>query len=136
MARVLALDYGGKRTGVAVTDELQLIASGLTTVPTSELLGFLIEYLEKEDVETIVIGEPKQMDNTVSESEQLILKFIDKFQKRFPNINVVRVDERFTSKMAMQSLIDSGVKKMRRRKKELIDEVSATLILQNYLYSK
>ena len=136
MARVLALDYGGKRTGVAVTDELQLIASGLTTVPTSELLGFLMEYLEKEDVETIVIGEPKQMDNTVSESEQLILKFIDKFQKRFPNINVVRVDERFTSKMAMQSLIDSGVKKMRRRKKELIDEVSATLILQNYLYSK
>lgn len=136
MGRILAIDYGGKRTGIAVTDELQLIASGLTTVATSEIFDFLEVYLAKEKVEIIVIGEPKQMDGTASESEVLIQKFIKKLQKLFPDISIERVDERFTSKMAFQTMIDSGLKKSQRRKKELIDEISATLILQNYLYSK
>jgi putative Holliday junction resolvase len=136
MARILAIDYGMKRTGIAVTDELQIIASGLTTVATIELLKFLKDYTSKESVELFVIGEPKQMDNTASESEALILPFITKLQKQFPNIPIKRVDERFTSKMAFQTMIDSGLKKNQRKNKALVDEISATLILQSYLYSK
>lgn len=136
MARILAIDYGMKRTGIAVTDELQIIASGLTTVATIELLKFLKDYTNKECVELFVIGEPKQMDNTASESEALILPFITKLQKQFPNIPIKRVDERFTSKMAFQTMIDSGLKKNQRKNKALVDEISATLILQSYLYSK
>ncbi|MCR8666082.1 Holliday junction resolvase RuvX [Aestuariibaculum sp. M13] len=136
MARILAIDYGMKRTGIAVTDELQIIASGLTTVNTSELLSFLKDYTNKENVELFVVGEPKQMDNTASESEVLIAPFLEKLNKQFPNIPVYRVDERFTSKMAFQTMIDSGLKKNQRKNKALIDEISATLILQSYLYSK
>jgi len=136
MARILAIDYGMKRTGIAVTDELQIIASGLTTVNTKDLLSFLKDYIAKEKVELFVVGEPKQMDNTVSESEALILPFLEKLQKQFPNIPVQRVDERFTSKMAFQTMIDSGLKKNQRKNKALVDEISATLILQSYLYSK
>ncbi|MCH4551020.1 Holliday junction resolvase RuvX [Aestuariibaculum lutulentum] len=136
MARILAIDYGIKRTGIAVTDELQIIASGLTTVNTSELLSFLKDYTSKENVELFVVGEPKQMDNTASESEVLIAPFLEKLNKQFPNIPVYRVDERFTSKMAFQTMIDSGLKKNQRKNKALIDEISATLILQSYLYSK
>lgn len=136
MARILAIDYGMKRTGIAVTDELQIIASGLTTVATIELLKFLKDYTSKESVELFVIGEPKQMDSTASESEALILPFITKLQKQFPNIPIKRVDERFTSKMAFQTMIDSGLKKNQRKNKALVDEISATLILQSYLYSK
>ncbi|MDO5976414.1 Holliday junction resolvase RuvX [Flavivirga jejuensis] len=136
MARILAIDYGTKRTGIAVTDELQIIASGLTTVNTKELLKFLKDYTTKEQVELFLVGEPKQMNNTVSESEIHILPFIDKLKKEFPNIPIVRVDERFTSKMAFQTMIDSGLKKNQRKNKALIDEISATLILQSYLYSK
>ncbi|GAA4306325.1 Holliday junction resolvase RuvX [Aestuariibaculum suncheonense] len=136
MARILAIDYGMKRTGIAVTDELQIIASGLTTVNTKELLPFLKDYTEKETVELFVVGEPKQMDNTASESEVLIQPFLEKLKKQFPNIPVYRVDERFTSKMAFQTMIDSGLKKNQRKNKALIDEISATLILQSYLYSK
>jgi putative holliday junction resolvase len=136
MARILAIDYGMKRTGIAVTDELQIIASGLTTVNTSELLKFLKDYINKETVELFVIGEPKQMDNTASESEALILPFIAKLEKQIPNIPIARVDERFTSKMAFQTMIDSGLKKNQRKNKALVDEISATLILQSYLYSK
>tara|TARA_R110002049_G_scaffold309282_1_gene520055 strand:+ start:37701 stop:38111 length:411 start_codon:yes stop_codon:yes gene_type:complete len=136
MARILAIDYGMKRTGIAVTDELQIIASGLTTVNTSELISFLKEYTSKESVELFVIGEPKQMDNTPSESEALILPFIAKLEKQFPKIPMARVDERFTSKMAFQTMIDSGLKKKQRKSKALVDEISATLILQSYLYSK
>jgi len=136
MARILAIDYGMKRTGIAVTDELQIIASGLTTVNTKDLLSFLKDYTAKEKVELFVVGEPKQMDNTVSESEALILPFLEKLQKQFPNIPVQRVDERFTSKMAFQTMIDSGLKKNQRKNKALVDEISATLILQSYLYSK
>lgn len=136
MARILAIDYGLKRTGIAVTDELQIIASGLTTVNTKELLTFLKDYVAKEQVELFLVGEPKQMDNTASESELLILPFLEKLEKQIPNIPIVRVDERFTSKMAFQTMIDSGLKKNQRKNKALVDEISATLILQSYLYSK
>ncbi|MFI1743492.1 Holliday junction resolvase RuvX [Thalassobellus sediminis] len=136
MARILAIDYGLKRTGIAVTDEFQIIASGLTTVNTKELLVFLKDYTSKEQVELFLVGEPKQMDNTASESEALILSFLVKLEKQFPNIPMQRVDERFTSKMAFQTMIDSGLKKKQRKNKALVDEISATLILQSYLYSK
>ena len=133
MARILALDYGQKRTGIAVTDELQIIASGLTTVPTDELMDFLKDYTGKENVELILIGEPKQMNNEASESEVFIEKFIEKYKIEIPEIPFKRVDERFTSKMAFQSMIDSGLKKQQRKNKALVDEISATLILQSYL---
>lgn len=129
----MALDYGKVRTGIAVTDEMQLIASGLTTVPTKELLEFLKKYLGNEDVERIVLGEPKQMDGTASESEALIQVFLKKLEKRFPKVKVERQDERFTSKMAMQSMLTGGLKKKKRQDKALVDEISATLILQSYL---
>jgi len=135
MARVLAIDYGKKRTGIAVTDELQLIASGLTTIDTAIIFSFLKDYFEKEKVELILVGEPKQMNNTPSESEILIKPFIEKLKKQFPNIEIKRVDERFTSKMAFQTMIDSGLKKKQRQNKALIDEISATIILQSYLYN-
>lgn len=136
MARILAIDYGMKRTGIAVTDVLQIIASGLTTVNTNELIPFLKDYTSKEQVELFIVGEPKQMDNTASESEILILPFLKKLELQFPNIPIQRVDERFTSKMAFQTMIDSGLKKNQRKNKALVDEISATLILQSYLYSK
>ncbi len=136
MARILAIDYGMKRTGIAVTDEFQIIASGLTTVSTSTLIPFLKDYIANEEVELFLVGEPKQMDNTASESEALIKPFLSKLQNQFPDIPVQRVDERFTSKMAFQTMIDSGLKKKQRKNKALVDEISATLILQSYLYSK
>jgi|TARA_B100001059_G_C17677355_1_gene497785 putative Holliday junction resolvase len=136
MARLLAIDYGTKRTGIAVTDEFQIIASGLTTVNTKELLVFLKDYTTKEKVELFVIGEPKQMNNKVSESEADILPFIEKLKKAIPDIPIVRVDERFTSKMAFQTMIDSGLKKNQRKNKALVDEISATIILQSYMSSK
>ena len=134
MARVMALDYGAKRTGIAVTDELQMIASGLTTVDTPSLLNFLEDYFKKEKVETVVVGEPKQKDNSASQSEVFIAEFLKKFAEKFPDMKLVRVDERFTSKMAFQTMIDSGLKKKKRQNKALVDEVSATIILQSYLY--
>tara|TARA_R110002073_G_scaffold40547_5_gene115034 strand:+ start:139750 stop:140166 length:417 start_codon:yes stop_codon:yes gene_type:complete len=134
MARILAIDYGKKRTGIAITDELQLIASGLTTVATETIFTFLTTYFLTEDVELILVGEPKQMNNTPSESEALIQPFIVKLKKEFPNIPITRVDERFTSKMAFQTMIDSGLKKKQRQNKALVDEISATIILQSYLY--
>ena len=136
LGRILALDYGEKRTGIAVTDELQIIASGLTTVNTNKLFSFLTEYLKNEPVELFIVGEPKQMNNTVSESEQFIKLFIKKLSTTFPKIPIKRVDERFSSKMAFQSMIDSGLKKKQRQNKALIDEISATLILQTYLHNK
>ena len=136
MGRILAIDYGKKRTGVAVTDTLQIIASGLTTVPTEELLVFLKKYADEEVVELILVGEPKQMNNQVSESEALIQPFLKELKTVLPEIPVQRVDERFTSKMAFQTMIDSGLKKKQRRNKALVDEISATIILQSYLYNK
>jgi len=131
MSRILALDYGTKRTGVAVTDELKMIASGLTTVQTPELLKFLEDYFLKEKVERVLVGEPKRMDDTPSESEVHIQEFLKKFSEKFPEMPLERVDERFTSKMAVQSMIDGGLKK---RNKALVDEISATIILQTWLY--
>ncbi|MDV7187318.1 Holliday junction resolvase RuvX [Lutibacter sp. TH_r2] len=136
MARILAFDYGTKRTGIAVTDDFQIIASGLTTVNTKEIFSFLTNYLKNENVELFVVGEPKQMNNQHSESEQFIKIFIEKLKSTFPKIEVVRVDERFTSKMAFQSMIDGGLKKKQRQNKALIDEISATIILQTYLSNK
>ncbi|AXG70323.1 putative pre-16S rRNA nuclease [Kordia sp. SMS9] len=134
MARILAIDYGKKRTGIAVTDEMQLIASGLTTVRTHDLIKFLKDYVAKENVELFLVGEPKQMNNEASESEVLIQEFIRLLTKAIPTIPIKRVDERFTSKMAFQTMIDSGLKKKQRQNKGLIDEISATIILQSYLY--
>ena len=136
MARILAIDFGKKRTGIAVTDQLQIIASGLTTVDTKELIPFLNEYIKKEAVELFVIGKPKQMDNTDSESEALIIPFLKKLTNNIPQIPIYRVDERFTSKMAFQTMIDSGLKKKQRKNKALVDEISATIILQSFLYNK
>ena len=115
---------------------MQIIASGLTTVDTKDLLSFLYDYVQKENVDLFVVGEPKQMNNTKSESEQFIESFLSSLQKKIPNIPIKRVDERFTSKMAFQTMIDSGLKKKQRRNKALVDEISATIILQSYLYNK
>lgn len=134
MSRILAFDYGSKRTGIAVTDELQLIASGLTTVNTSEIFAFITEYLTQEKVSLFVVGEAKQLNNQPSESAGLISDFITKLQSTFPKIPIKLVDERFTSKMAFRTMIDSGVKKKKRQDKKLLDEISATIILQSYLY--
>ncbi|MDT0687094.1 Holliday junction resolvase RuvX [Autumnicola psychrophila] len=134
MARILALDYGVKRTGIAVTDEMQIIASGLATVATKELLLYLENYFRTENVELVLIGEPRQMDNSASESEVYIQEFLKKFAEKFPQMEMKRVDERFTSKMAFQSMIDSGMSKKKRKDKALVDEISATIILQTYLY--
>jgi putative Holliday junction resolvase len=136
MAQILALDFGQKRTGIAVTDDLQIIASGLTTVETVDIFKFLENYLNKEKVELFLVGEPKQMNNTASESEKYIKPFIKELQTKFPKIPILRVDERFTSKMAFQTMIDSGLKKKQRQNKALVDEISATIILQSYLYNK
>lgn len=133
MGRILAIDYGVKRSGIAVTDELQLIASGLTTVSTHSIIEFLINYLKNEDVSEIVVGEPKQMNNTPSESEIYIKPFVEKISTLFPEIRVHRHDERFTSKMAFQTMLDSGLTKKQRRNKALVDEISATIILQDFL---
>ena len=136
MPRILAIDYGLKRTGIAVTDEMQIIASGLTTVASPTLIAFLKKYFEQEKVQTVLIGDPKQMNGLPSESAPIIEKFVVEFIKVFPEMYVVRVDERFTSKMAFQSMIDSGMKKKQRQNKSLIDEISATIMLQDYLSRK
>ncbi len=133
MGRILALDFGKVRTGIAVTDELKLIASGLTTVNTSDLLSFLKDYLKNEPIECIVIGEPKQMDGTPSESEVLIQSFIKKLSATLPTLKIERQDERFTSKLAMNTMITGGMKKKKRQNKAMVDKISATLILQAYL---
>lgn len=136
MGRIIAIDYGTKRTGIAITDELQMIASGLTTVETAGLLPFLKEYFEKENVESMVIGEPKRMNNEPSDVEASIIRFRESVLKMFPNLKIIRQDERFTSKMAFQTMIDSGIGKKKRQNKALIDQISATIILQDYLYNK
>ena len=133
MARILALDYGGKRTGIATTDPLQLIATPLKTVSTKELLSFLQNYVKTEEVEAIVIGQPTRYDGSFSPIEERIVTFIADFEKAIPDVPVHRINEMFTSKEAMQALIKSGVKKKQRRDKKLLDSTSATLILQEFL---
>jgi putative holliday junction resolvase len=133
MGRIIALDYGQKRVGIAVTDELQMIANALTTVNSNEILPYLKKYIACESVSCIVVGKPMQMNYTDSESERFITPFLKNLQKQFPDIPVVRIDERFTSKMAFQTMIDSGINKKSRQNKELIDSISATIILQTYM---
>lgn len=133
MPRILAIDYGEKRTGLAVTDDLQIIASGLATVPTDSVFQFLRDYFSRENVFKALIGDPRQMDNTPSQSAAAAHAFAEKFKASFPEIEVVRVDERFTSKLAMRALVESGVKKGKRADKALLDEISATIMLQDYL---
>jgi putative Holliday junction resolvase len=136
MPRIIAIDYGLKRTGIAVTDELQIIASGLTTVPSDSVINFLKEYFSKEKVIEVLIGEPKQMNGLPSESTPIIEKFVSDFKTQFPSMKVIRVDERFTSKMAFQTMIDSGLSKKQRQNKGLVDEIAATILLQDYLTRK
>lgn len=135
MPRILAIDYGTKRVGLAVTDELKIIATSLGTVHAKDAIEYLKKYTTENAVETFVVGLPKRMDGSASQSEKYIQAFINGLRKNFPAIPVLRYDERFTSKIASQTLIDSGVKKKDRKNKELLDTVSAVLILQDYLNS-
>ena len=132
----MAIDYGTKRVGIAVTDENQIIASGLTTVHSKDILPFLKAYVLKEKVECFVVGEPKRMNNMASDVEKQIAPFVRSLQNAFPQIPVERMDERFTSKMAFQAMIDGGLKKKDRQNKETVDMVSAAIILQSYLELK
>ncbi|MGB2088639.1 MAG: Holliday junction resolvase RuvX [Psychroflexus salarius] len=133
MPKAIALDFGIKRTGIAASDDLKMIASGLTTVNTIDLMTFLEKYLSDNNVDIVVIGEPKHVDGNAMSLEKNIGFFIEDFQLKFPEISVKRIDERFTSKMAFQTMIDSGLSKKKRKNKALVDEISATIILQNYL---
>ena len=136
MARILSIDYGKKRTGLAVTDPLQIIASGLATVSTSELFDYLKQYVSREQVERIVIGEPKQPNGQPSENLQRVQQFVNRWRKAVPDIPIVFYDERFTSVLAHQAMIDGGLKKKDRQNKALVDEIIATIILQDYMRSK
>jgi len=136
MGRLLAIDYGKKRTGIAVSDPLQIIANGLTTVKTSEIFDFLSNYLQKEEVSAIVVGLPKQMSGEMSENMQRVEVFVNKLKQIYSSIPIEYFDERFSSKMAHQAMIDGGLKKKDRQNKALVDEISATIILQGYMESK
>jgi putative Holliday junction resolvase len=136
MGRILAIDYGQKRTGIAVTDSLQLIANGLDTVPSHLVINYLKEYFIREAVELVVIGFPRQMNNTASEAVKYVEEFIALFKKNFTGIPIYLMDERFTSKMAFRAMIDGGVKKQQRRDKALINKISATILLQSYMEMK
>jgi len=136
LGRIIAIDYGQKKVGFAVTDELQIIANGLDTVHVSKAFDFLKDYVSKEKVDVIVIGDPRKMDNSQSDSARFIEPFVNRVKKEIPDIPVVRMDERFTSKMAFQTMIDAGLGKKARQNKELVDKISATIILQSYLMTK
>jgi len=136
MSRLLALDYGQKRVGIAVTDQEQLIASGLTTVHSKDIFDFLKAYLKNETVSGFIVGEALNLNGLPSQSSRYIEPFVKRLSKEFPNIEIARIDERFTSKIAFQSMIDAGLKKSARRNKSLVDQISATIILQSYLDSR
>lgn len=133
MARILSIDYGIKRTGIAVSDPLQIIATGLTTVDSNQLVPFLKDYFAKEEVELIIIGEPRNLDDSPTHATPLVERCIRHLQKHFPLMPIRKVDERFTSKMAKDSMIEMGLKKMQRRDKALVDEIAATILLQEYM---
>jgi RNAse H-fold protein YqgF len=135
MSRIMAIDYGKKRTGIAVTDPAQIIANGLTTVETSKLLEFISGYTSKESVERFVVGKPKQMNNEDSENMNRVQQFVNALRKRYPEIPIEMIDERFTSVLAHRTMIDGGLKKKARQNKALVDEISATIILQSYMES-
>ena len=133
MARILCIDYGAKRTGIAVTDPLKIIASGLTALDTKDVLPFLKNYFQRERVELILLGEPKNLDDTDTHATSLVNEFQKKLQKEFPSILIKKVDERYTSKRAVQAMIEMGMKKKDRRNKKNVDEIAATIMLQEYL---
>ena len=133
MPRILSIDYGIKRTGLAVTDPLQIIATGLTTVESKQLIPFLKDYFAREEVELIIIGEPKNWDDTDTHATPLVEKIIKQLEKNFPKIPIKKVDERYTSKMAKDAMLEMGLKKMQRRNKKLVDEIAATILLQEYM---
>jgi putative holliday junction resolvase len=133
MPRIICIDYGLKRTGIAVTDPLQIIATGLTTIHPKELISFLKDYFSKEEVELILIGEPKNWDDTPTHATPLVEKCIKDLQKNFPTMPIKKVDERYTSKMAKDAMLEMGLKKKERRNKALVDEIAATIMLQEYL---
>ncbi len=133
MARIICIDYGLKRTGIAVTDPLQIIATGLTTVSSPELIKFLKDYFAKEEVELLIIGEPKNWDDTDTHATPLVKAITKKLMKEFPTLPIKTVDERYTSKMAKDAMLEMGMKKMQRRNKALVDEIAATIMLQEYL---
>ncbi len=135
MGRILAIDYGQKRVGLAVTDELQIIATGLETVAAKDIWQYLSAYMQHEQVETIVVGEPRDMMDRPSDSSRFVEPFVRKLRKTYPDMKIERYDERFTSKIAFQTMIDGGLGKKKRRNKALVDTISATLILQSYLES-
>jgi len=135
LSRIIAIDYGLKRTGLAVTDPLQIIATGLTTVESRQLIPFLKDYFSREPVELIIIGEPKNWDDTDTHATPLVEKCIKELQKTFPHLPVKKVDERYTSKMAKDAMLEMGMKKMQRRNKALVDEIAATIMLQEYMRS-
>jgi putative Holliday junction resolvase len=135
MARLMAIDYGKKRTGIAVSDPLQLIANGLTTVDTPKLISFLDTYFQTNEVSQVIIGLPKSLRNEDTHATPLVEKFLILFKKTFPNMPILTVDERFSSKMAVQTMFDSGLKKKDRQNKALVDEISATILLQSYMSS-
>jgi putative Holliday junction resolvase len=136
MARILAIDYGKKRTGLAVTDPLKIIASSLTTIETPKLVAFLKDYFLKEQVELVIVGMPVNMDDTDTHATPLVRDFIRHFQKQFPAIPIQQVDERFTSKMASQAMIEMGMKKKQRQNKGMVDQIAATIMLQEYMQSQ
>lgn len=136
MARIICIDYGGKRTGLAVTDPLQIIATGLTTVDTRDLIPFLKQYFAQEPVELILIGEPLNLNDTATHATPLVKAAIQKLRTNFPQVPIETIDERFTSKMASRAMIDMGMKKKDRRNKKLVDEIAATIMLQEYLERK
>ena len=133
MGRIMAIDYGKVRTGLAVTDPVRIIATALTTVETPTLLAYIKDYCAREEVDLFVVGEAKHMDNTPSESMKLIEPFVQQLKEAFPDKEVARIDERFTSKMAFQTMIDSGLKKKQRRDKGMVDQIAATIMLQDYM---
>jgi len=133
LPRIISIDYGAKRTGLAVTDPLQIIATGLTTVESKQLIPFLKAYFAREEVELIIIGEPKNWDDTDTHATALVEKIIKQLEKNFPKIPIKKVDERYTSKMAKDAMLEMGLKKMQRRNKKLVDEIAATIMLQEYL---
>lgn len=135
MGRILAIDYGQKRVGVAVTDELRLIATGITTVHVKDIWDFISDYLKKEKVDCIVVGEPKDMMNKPSDASRFIEPFVNRLRNVYPNLKIERFDERFTSKMALDTMLAGGLKKSQRQDKALVDTISATLILQSYMQS-
>jgi putative Holliday junction resolvase len=136
MAKIIALDYGAKRTGIAVTDDLQIIASGLCTIETTKLISFLEDYMAKNHVEAMVVGYPTRLDGSETHNTQAVQELVNKLKKKYPNVSIHLEDERFTSKMARESMLQMGMKKKNRRKKEILDEISAVFILREFLAHK